>query len=211
MKKYFVQKIKNFSKTKTTIPWKQAKKLKDFSYPWLEEEPKETSFKALYDTNYLYVQFVVKDSNIHIYYKDGNKREVAESDRVELFFRRDKDLEPYYCLEIDPNGKVLDYRAMYYRKFEDAWSWPKGHLFVKTDVKTDGYCVEVKISLESLKRLGLLSENKIQTGIFRGDCIALPKGNNKESTIKWISWIDPKTKSPDFHVPSSFGILELTS
>jgi len=25
----------------------------------------------------------------------------------------------------------------------------------------------------------------------------------------WISWIDPKTPDPDFHVPSSLGWLEI--
>ena len=27
---------------------------------------------------------------------------------------------------------------------------------------------------------------------------------------EWISWVDPKTKEPDFHVPASLGWLEFT-
>ena len=26
---------------------------------------------------------------------------------------------------------------------------------------------------------------------------------------EWISWVDPKTPEPDFHVPSSLGWLEI--
>ena len=211
MNKYSVQKIKNCLEKNTIIPWEQAIVLKDFKHPWLDEVAKETCFRALHDENFLYVQFDVKDTNIFIYAKGGDKEEVAQSDRVELFFRKNKQLETYYCLEIDPKGRVLDYAASYYRKFKNTWTWPKGHLFIITEVKEDGYCVEIKISLTSLRKLGLLSDNKIQTGIYRADCIALPNKGEKESTIKWISWVDPKTPYPDFHIPSSFGILELMS
>ena len=33
---------------------------------------------------------------------------VIGSDRVEIFFAPELDLQPYYCLEMDPRGEVLD-------------------------------------------------------------------------------------------------------
>ncbi len=100
---------------------------------------------------------------------------------------------------------------MFYRKFDYTWSWPNGHLFTKGCINTDGYRVDVKISLESLKALDLIHKNIIQIGIYRGDCISLPNEKQKNADIKWITWVDPNTETPDFHVPSSFGFLELIS
>ena len=189
--------------------WKEATPLSDFSYPWRNELPEETIFKALYDDNYLFLKYEVKDSNILISNVHNSKMDVAQSDRVEIFFRKDETLKEYYCLEIDPKGKVLDYKASYYRKFDENWSWPKGHLFVTGENIKGGYKVEVSISLKSLKDLGLLKNDEIESGIYRGNCIELPSKENIDGKIKWISWINPMTDMPDFHVPNSFGILKL--
>lgn len=207
MKKYFIHKIEDSIESENV--WGKAILLQDFSLPWKPEKPQETSFRALYDENYIYLRYDVKDDGILIYSKTGNKGDVINSDRVEIFFRKNEKLDQYYCLEIDPNGKVLDYSAEYYRKFDLTWSWPKNHLFIKTNIYKDGYRVDVKISLESLRKLGLLNNNRIEAGIFRGDCIEFPTDNESNATIKWISWVDPKTETPDFHIPSAFGVLEL--
>jgi hypothetical protein len=47
----------------------------------------------------------------------NDKLEVVNSERVEIFFRKDEALTPYYGLELDANGRVLDYEAEYHRKF----------------------------------------------------------------------------------------------
>lgn len=207
MKKYFIHKIEDPIESENI--WRKATLLQDFSLPWKSEKPQETLFRALYDKNYIYLRYDVKDDEILIYSKTGKKDDVMYSDRVEIFFRKNEKLDQYYCLEIDPNGKVLDYSAEYYRKFDFTWSWPKKQLVIKTNIHKNGYRVNVKISLESLRKLGLLNNNRIEAGIFRGDCIKFPTGNEINATIKWISWVDPETKSPDFHVPTSFGVLEL--
>jgi len=207
MKKYFIHKTEDSIESENV--WEKSNLLQDFSLPWKSEKPQETYFRALYDDKHLYLRYDVKDKGILIYSKSGNKDDIINSDRVEIFFRKNEKLDQYYCLEINPNGKVLDYSAEYYRKFDLTWSWPKKHLFVTGNLCLEGYRVDVKISLESLRSLDLLHDNTIEVGIFRGDCIELPAENEKEAKIKWISWIDPKTETPDFHVPSAFGILEL--
>ncbi len=206
MKKYFILKVKDLIESKDV--WDKAILLQDFSLPWNSEKPQKTSFRALYDDEFLYLRYDVEEENINICSKKGNKRDVINSDRVEIFFRKNEKLDQYYCLEIDPNGLVLDYVASYYRKFDRDWTWPKNQMFVKTNSNKEGYNVDVKISLASLRNLGLLNNNIIESGIFRADCIKLPT-DDSNADIKWISWVNPKTKIPDFHVPSSFGILEL--
>jgi len=186
--------------------WKNAKELSDFTYPWEKEKPPFTSFKALHSTDWLYCLYNVFDDNINIFVDKNVKSEVGASDRVEIFFKIDDRLSPYYGLEMDPLGRVMDYKAEYYRKFDSKWEWPAGQLIIKTEVRKDGYTVEVAISKKSLKELGLLKDATLMAGLYRGNCIAL-KGN--EANLKWISWVRPDSETPDFHIPSSFGILRL--
>jgi hypothetical protein len=107
---------------------------------------------------------------------------------------------------MDPAGRVLDYKATHYRKFDIGWSWPEGHLIVRTEKRKDGYTVEFAITKSSLKALGLMKENTLQAGLFRGDSFPKIEG---EPDFKWISWMQPESGTPDFHIASSFGILKL--
>jgi hypothetical protein len=186
--------------------WKNAVELTDFIYPWESETPTPTSFKALHSRDWLYLFYVVKDDNINVLVKSNEKSEILSSDRVEIFFRKDKHMLPYYGLEIDPNGRVYDYMAEYQNKFTAKWSWPPGELIIKANKVRDGYSVEVAISKKSLRQLGLINGNKIEAGVYRGDCVEITDDNSK---IKWISWVRPDSPTPNFHIPSSFGILVL--
>lgn len=187
--------------------WKNGTELTDFTYPWETTTPPLTSFKALHDNDWLYLFYQVTDENIQVLVKENKKVEVIYSDRVEIFLRKDAEMLPYYGLELDPNGRVYDYEAEHPRKFNDQWTWPAGQLIVKASRTPDGYIVEVAIGKESLKQLGLLKGNKIEAGLFRGECSEAIEGS--ELKIKWISWVKPDSKTPNFHIPSAFGLLIL--
>jgi hypothetical protein len=186
--------------------WKKASELSDFIYPWENEQPPLTSFKALHSKDWLYCVFYVKDDNIKVYVDKNDKSEVVFSDRAEIFFKKDDLLSPYYGLELDPLGRIYDYQAEFHRKFDRTWSWPNGQLVVKTARTDDGYTIELAISKASLVQLGLLKNKILQAGLYRGECVELV---GKEATIKWISWVRPASETPDFHIPSSFGMLLL--
>jgi len=196
----------NISGKGDNLLWNNAVELTDFIFPWENETPSFTSFKALHSKDWLYLLYKVKDDNINVLVKTNDKSEVVSSDRVEIFFRKDEKMLPYYGLELDPNGRVFDYEAKYHRKFESKWSWPTGQLIVKANKVADGYTVEVAISKKSLKQLDLLKGSIIEAGVYRGDCIEITPDNSK---IKWISWVKPDSPTPNFHIPSSFGILKL--
>jgi hypothetical protein len=187
--------------------WKFANDLSNFIYPWEKERPPATSFRALQSDGWLYLLYVVKDENVQVLVKSNHKSEVIYSDRVEIFLRSDDRMAPYYGLELDPNGRVFDYQAELKGKFNENWSWPSGHLKVKANRVNDGYSVEVAISKESLIQLNLLKGTRLEAGIFRGECIEMIEGKN--SIIKWISWVKPDSPTPNFHIPSSFGVLDL--
>lgn len=209
IKSYSVRKINGkftVSGTGHDPQWKHAMILTDFGYPWESEAPPPTTFRALHDDQWLYCLFEVKDEKVHILRDKDHKSEVASSSRAEIFFRIDERLSPYYCLEIDPIARVFDYKATYHRNFDLTWSWPQGHLIVKSDRTADGYTVEIAVSKASLKELGVLRNNMLEAGLYRGDCSPRSEG---EYDFKWISWVRPDSKTPDFHIPSSFGVLRL--
>lgn len=190
----------------TDPKWKAAKTLTDFIYPWENETVPPTRFKALHDNSNVFFLFDVTDPAVYIHKHTNNKAEVAASSRAEIFFKADDRMQPYYCLEMDPEGRVLDYEGVFHRKFDLKWSWPQGEMTIATHQRKDGYTIELAISKRSLKELGLLHGNVLQAGLFRADCKP-PSGGQQE--FKWISWVRPDSKTPDFHIPSAFGLLQL--
>lgn len=190
----------------TNDAWNKANVLTAFSYPWETETAPSTSFAALWDGNWLYCLYKVKDDSVNTLIIKNEKREVGASDRVEIFLTPDTTMTPYYCLEIDSRGRVLDYTAWYYRKMGYHWQWPVEQLIIKTSVQKYGYIVEAAIGIPSLKKLGLLQNNRLNAGLFRAECKSIVNG---KADLKWISWIDPRSAKPDFHIPSAFGMLVL--
>jgi hypothetical protein len=186
--------------------WNKAAVLTGFSFPWEAEKAPATSFSALWDGEWLYCLYRVQDDSVITVINKNDKLEVGGSDRVEIFMARDSSLSPYYCLEIDATGRVLDYQASFYRKMNYSWKWPDQQLIIKTASTKNGYVVEIAISVSSLNELGLLQNNRLMAGLFRAERKSMKE---KIAGLHWISWINPKTIQPDFHTPSAFGVLVL--
>jgi hypothetical protein len=186
--------------------WNSASLLSDFTYPWEDESAPDMEFRALHDDQWLYCFFRVRDKNVLTYVKESTKEEVLLGDRVELFLSTDENLTSYYGIEIDPNARVYDYHAAHYRKFNAAWQWPDGQLQIIAKKSVDGYDVSVSMSIQSLKELGLLHNQTLRAGIFRGKCMEI---NLTEDRMRWISWVRPDSATPDFHIPSAFGTFVL--
>lgn len=189
-----------------SLLWNKADILTDFISPWDGKKIEKIEFKALWDAENIYFFFKVYDSHVYIDLKNNNFDSIGSSDRVELFFRTDSNLNPYYCLEIDPTPRIMDFVAYPDRNFNFDWNWPKNDLMVKSQIKKDQFTVEIAISITSLKELNLIKKNKIETGIFRAKYF-----EHENSTFEpvWISWINPNTVSPDFHTATAFGELNL--
>ncbi len=186
--------------------WQESEVLTHFISPWDTEEPSKIEFRALWDEINFYFCFTVFDTKIHIETKDDSCDSINNSDRVELFFRPNDSLNPYYCLEIDAAARVMDFIAYPDKNFDFNWNWPKEDLFVKSSKNEANFTVEGAISIESLKKFNLIKDHKMETGIFRA------KYNSKDNVHfepTWISWINPNTETPNFHIASSFGVLEL--
>lgn len=185
--------------------WQTIHALTDFSSPWCAGISPLTSFRAYHNREFLFFRFEALGDHPKVYVKNNHKMEVLPSERVEIFLRQDSKMKVYYCLEMDALGRVLDYKASFYRKFDYAWKWPDP-LFISAEIKEDRYLLQGRLRIPKLIELGLLKNNKLEVGLFRAYCTAL---DGEKATLEWISWVNPGTEEPDFHVPEAFGLLVL--
>ena len=186
--------------------WDDANSLTDFSSPWDKEPIKKIEFKAVHNSEKIFFQFKVDDNKVHIHPLVDINDSINNSDRVELFFRSDASLNPYYCLEIDPLARIMDFKAKPNKEFDFNWNWPTQDIEVKSTIESNYFIVEIAISVKSLKDLGLLKNGVLETGIYRAK-YNQQKDNTYQPT--WITWVNPETDTPNFHTPSSFGMLTL--
>ena len=191
----------------TDTHWKEANILTNFTYPWRDETPPSTEFKSLWNESHFYFLYTVEDHEIITPQRGLGEQDAVNSDRVEIFFKADDNMDPYYALEMDALGRCLDTEGRYHRNIDYKWNWPKGHFILKASQHDDGYQVEGSITLASLRQLGMYKDDRLlRAGLFRGEYYTK---ENKEVGIKWISWVIPDSETPDFHIPSSFGLLKL--
>ena len=183
----------------------------DFAFPWLERPAPLTTFRARWTTDdqRLYFFFDALDDDIVLGEGKDAREQVIGSDRVELFFSTDSRLSRYYGLEMDPRGVVLDYAAQYHRQMH--WDWSIEDLELESEMRADGYSVAGSLSLAELDGLGCIQRGEdgsrfLIAGVYRAEFHRSEQG---EVMQDWISWVDPQTPTPDFHVPSSFGRLVL--
>ena len=207
---YQVKKIKNAINLdgKASDPvWSQAVLLSDFQFPWQDREAPPTAFRALWDDQYLYFQFVVVDEDIVLGEGDTRDESVLGSDRVELFFAANPELQPYYSLEMDPRTWVFDSKGHHHRNIDAGWSWPG--LDLAASFTDEGYILEGRTSLQTLTDLELWQDEakrKLIVGVFRAE---FEHASDRSVRQNWISWIMPDSPTPDFHIPSAFGRWEL--
>ena len=123
-----------------------------------------------------YFSFIVSENSVYRDLKDNSDESIGNSDRVELFFRVDETLTPYYCLEMDPTPRLMVFKALPNKNFDFNWCWPKQEIDIKSKLNQNYYVVEGTISIKSLKDLGLLVNGKLQIGVYRAKYIKQSNG-----------------------------------
>jgi hypothetical protein len=182
----------------------------DFAFPWSAKRAPRTEFHAHVAEGRFCFSFVAEDRDLVVSGEWRGESTLDGEDRVEVFFARDAALERYYCIEVDPLGRVHDYAARHYRKFDPAWNCPG---LRTTGVRTeDGYRVTGSFPLETLaSMLGrpVASGLTIRVGLFRAEFYGRGATARGEAADNWLSWILPGSGTPDFHIPSAFADLTL--
>ena len=186
--------------------WRPALPLTDFSFPWEDTPPPATVFRALWNDCRLFFRFDCEDSDLVLGEGSDAMEKVLGSDRVEIFLTPEQELNPYFAFEIDPRGEALAYSGKYYREF--AWDWDCDGFEVNGGLTESGYRVAGSFLLETLRALRVwkAGSNEILAGVYRAEFSHPTAGTVHEG---WMSWVDPGTAKPDFHVPESFGVFEL--
>jgi len=206
--------------------WAAAQVEKQFTFPWQQAAAPSTEFRALCDDRHLYFTFRVQDRDVVVLDKLRDEEDAVFEDRAEMYFSRDDRMKDYYGVEVDSRGRAYDYHASYYRQLDTKWNC-KG-LETQGSATKDGYVVEGRIPLDTFEALGfprLRPGVKIRCGLYRAEFSHDRSGrpvvqretiHNRGRQIDgpppleaWMSWVDPKTPEPDFHVPASLGWLEV--
>jgi len=206
--------------------WAQANVEKGFILPWKTTPAPPTEFRALCDKTHLYFHYRAVDEDIVVLDRLRDKQDAVLEDRVEWYFACDDRLANYFCVEVDSRGRAFDYRGTYYRQLDPAWHLDG--LETKAAPLAQGYEVEIRMPLATLQAMGhpsLLAGQRVRCGLYRAEfshdrsgrkIVARESIHNRGRQLDgpppiqaWISWVDPQTVEPDFHVPSSLGFLQL--
>jgi hypothetical protein len=158
----------------------------------------------------LHFTFDVEDSDIVVSEDWKGESTLDGEDRVEIFFAKDAALAEYWCIEIDSRGRVHDYFAKHYRKFDSDWNCPG--IKAEGSVTPTGYTVRASIPLKVLADLlgrPIVAGSEIRIGLFRAEFYGKQPATHGESDDNWISWVKPDSKKPDFHIPSAFRTWRL--
>jgi hypothetical protein len=196
--------------TPPAIREKDAVVVRNFTFPWSANPAPRTEFRATIIGERLHFSFDAEDRDLVVAEKWRGESTLDGEDRVEIFFARDAALARYYCVEVDPLGRVHDYAASHYRKFDSAWNCPG---LRTTGTRTaDGYRVTGSIPLKTLSSLlgpRIGSGSTIRVGLFRAEFYGTGKTARGEADDNWLSWVPPTAKTPDFHIPSAFTDFRL--
>ena len=137
-----------------------------FFAPW-DGLASPTRFTCHSTAEKFFFNFEVVDSTLTIREPFSGERDVEPEDRVEVFFSPDLKLKEYYCAEIDCLGRVLDYKAAFYRKFDFDWDFSS--LSIWTSFTDFGYRVMGSIDIEELNDLGIDTGGGFYMGVFQDD------------------------------------------
>lgn len=150
-----------------------------------------TIFRCFCDKDSFYFFYEVPENTLTFTDPFLGERDVDPEDRVEIFFSPREEMDIYYCAEIDPFGRVMDYKAKYYRDFDYDWNFAT--LEVLPKIEEGWYIVSGRISKAELKELGI-DLKSFRMGVFRADF-------REDGTVNWYSAVPTEDKSPDFHKP----------
>ena len=181
------------------------KHTKEFTCPWEKEPVPATTLRMCHDEKKLYFLYEVEDKQVISVGEMTDEIAAAKGDRVEIFLATPDESANYYCFEMDAVGRVLDYEAKIYRKFN--YPWKSDWLKSKAVRTAKGYRVEGEIDLDAMRKLNILQKDgSFLAGFFRAEYYTDAAG---KTVPRWITWKHPGTEKADFHVWGAFGKIEL--
>ena len=155
-----------------------------------------TAFRCFREGSHVRFSFNVWDDTVCAAPSGNRKRNLEAFDRVEVFFSPTAELtNDVCCIEIDPLGRVLDYKMRTGHPFD--FSWRAQTLTVSARVVEGGYVVDGSIAVRELEDEGL-DLSGFHIGAFRADYAT---GNR---LVEWYSSRRPDGRPAFFHQPNMF-------
>ena len=167
--------------------------------PWDNLED-ETLFHCFTSGGNFFFLYEVRDSTITYITDFKGESDVETEDRVEIFFSPEQSMEKYFCAEIDPLGRVLDYEGRYYRHLDYGWNFKT--MSIAGQLTPQGYVVLGKVSVDELESLGVDVDGGFYMGVFRADY-------RKDLSVNWYSAVSSDDEYPDFHKPDMLFATKL--
>jgi len=138
-------------------------------------------------------RFDVKDEAVCVAETVKHPLDLANGDRVEVYFVPDAEMKKgYRCAEIDASGRVLSYSVDEKKHFD--WHWKFATLESESGKTSDGYFVRGSVAVSELESFGV-NPKAFHLGVFRADMSA--PGKN----LHWCS-AAPLRLPAHFHQPA---------
>ena len=152
-----------------------------------------TTFRCHADQERFYFHYEVVDSTLTLLDPYEGERTVDWEDRVEIFFSQDADMTAYFCGEIDPMGRRMDYSSSYKCPLDYEWNFST--MRQAGQVTDQGYIVAGSVAISELAELGVDLKNGFYLGVFRADF-------HQDGSVNWYSAVKTDDESPYFHKPN---------
>lgn len=152
-----------------------------------------TTFRCHADQERFYFHYEVVDSTLTLLDPYEGERTVDWEDRVEIFFSQDADMTAYFCAEIDPMGRRMDYSSSYKCPLDYEWNFST--MRQAGQVTDQGYIVAGSVAISELAELGVDLKNGFYLGVFRADF-------HQDGSVNWYSAVKTDDESPYFHKPN---------
>ena len=132
--------------------WQQVSLHEGFDAHWSGKQD-ETKFQCYLSPHYFYFKFQVPEQTLTLKEPFEKKLDVCNEDRAEIFLSATPDMHTYYCMEMDPKGRALDYVTNYYRKYDYNWAFHS--LQMETSILDNSYIVAGRLSTAEMLQLGI--------------------------------------------------------
>lgn len=176
------------------VVWDAIEPVEVFHAPW-DGLDDSTRFRCFATDSLFFFRFDVVDSTLTLEEGFKDERDVEYEDRAEVFFSPAGKLTTYVGAEIDPMGRVLDYRCTYYRQFDYGWNFKT--LVCTHRIVPGGYSIAGSVTRAELEELGVDIGQGFLMGAFRADF-------RPDRSVNWYSLKPTSDKQADFHKPEVF-------
>lgn len=181
--------------------------LTSLNSPWDKHYTDNTLFNLSMQNDSLHFTFTTEDTTLISRKQDKFHKGVAHSDRVEIFFATDTLLSTYFGLEIGADCRVFDFIGYYPDSINYNWQIPRKEFAPSCLSRNQTYTVSGSISINYLRSLNLITNNTIILGVFRADYT----DQIDYKKVTWLTWQTPKSNKPQFHTPSAFKQISITT